>query len=64
VRISEPMREEIRGSRRRLHNEDFHQIYASPKIGWTGHVTRMEDMRHAYKILIGKAEGKRPTRKT
>jgi hypothetical protein len=25
-----------------------------------GHVTRMEDMRHEYKILDGKVEGKRP----
>jgi hypothetical protein len=25
-----------------------------------GHVTYMEEMRHTYKILLGKPEGKRP----
>jgi len=27
---------------------------------WTGHVTRMVEIRSAYSILIGKPEGKRP----
>jgi hypothetical protein len=30
------------------------------RMKWTGHVARMEDKRNAYKILMGKPEGKRP----
>jgi hypothetical protein len=29
------------------------------KMGWVGHVTRMGKMRNAYKIFVGKPEGKR-----
>jgi hypothetical protein len=29
-------------------------------IKWAGHVARMGGMRNAYKILLGKPEGKRP----
>jgi hypothetical protein len=29
-------------------------------MGWAGHEASMEEMRYAYKILIGKSEGKRP----
>jgi len=28
--------------------------------GWAGHVARLEEMRNAYTILIGKPEGERP----
>jgi len=28
-------------------------------MGWTGHVARMGEMRNAYKMLVGKPEGKR-----
>jgi hypothetical protein len=44
-------------------------LYSSPKIirmivsrrmRWAGHVTRMRAKRHAYRILVGKPEGKRP----
>jgi hypothetical protein len=31
----------------------------SRRIRWAEHVTHMGDMRNAYKILIGKPEGKR-----
>jgi hypothetical protein len=30
------------------------------KMRWAGHVTRMGDERNAYRILVGKPEGKRP----
>jgi hypothetical protein len=46
-----------------LQNCTLHQIVTvikSRRIRWTGHVTDMEDMRNAYKILVGKPEGKRP----
>jgi hypothetical protein len=29
-------------------------------IRWEGHVVRMEKKRNAYRILVGKPEGKRP----
>jgi len=47
-------------------------LYASPNIvsviksrrmRLTGHVARIEDMRNAYTILVGKSEGKRSFRK-
>jgi hypothetical protein len=54
---------------RRLHNEELQSLYASPNIisviksrrmRWVGHVACMEGMRNAYKMFIGKPEGKRP----
>jgi hypothetical protein len=54
---------------RRLHNEELHNLYASPyiirlinirRVRYAGHVACMEEMRNAYKILIWKPEGKRP----
>jgi hypothetical protein len=30
---------------------------------WTGHVARIGETRNAYRILIGKPEGKRPLRR-
>jgi hypothetical protein len=68
-RIFRPQGEEVAGGWRRLHNEGFHNLYASPNIirviksrrmRWAGHVSRMGEMRNAYKILVGKPEGKRP----
>jgi hypothetical protein len=32
----------------------------SKRMRWEGHVTRMGEKRNAYKILVGKPEGKRP----
>jgi hypothetical protein len=52
----------------KLNNEELHYLYSSPNIitmmksrrmRWAGHVTRMGEKRNAYKILIGKPEGKR-----
>jgi hypothetical protein len=31
---------------------------------WAGHVARMEEKRNAYRILVGKSEGKETTGKT
>jgi len=64
-----PKREEIKGGRRKLHNEEFHILYSAENvIGVTrsrtmrlaGHVAQVEEMKHAYKILAGKPEGKKP----
>jgi hypothetical protein len=52
-----------------LHNEALHNLYSSPSIirviksrrmRWAGHVARMGEKRNAYKVLMGKPEGKRP----
>jgi hypothetical protein len=31
----------------------------STRMRWVGHVAHMEEMRNAYKILVGKPEGKK-----
>jgi hypothetical protein len=36
---------------RRLHEEELHNLYASPNIV---HVVRMGEMRNVYKIFVGK----------
>jgi hypothetical protein len=37
-------------------------VYAgmSRRMRWTGHVARIGEKRNAYRILVGKPEGKRP----
>ena len=68
-RIFGPSREEVTGERRRLHNEELNDLYSSPnilrviksrRIRWAGHVARMGEERGAYRVLVGKPEGKRP----
>jgi hypothetical protein len=62
------LREEVAGGCRRLHNEELHDLYASPnvirvirsKIKWVGHVARMGEMRNAYNISVRKPERKEP----
>jgi hypothetical protein len=50
-RIFGPKREEVTGDWRRLHNEELHNLYASPNVTrankswrmrWAGNVARME----------------------
>ncbi|PNF40039.1 hypothetical protein B7P43_G11623 [Cryptotermes secundus] len=55
LRIFGPKRDEVTGSWRKLYNEELHNLYAS-----VGHVARMGETRNAYRILVGKPEGKRP----
>jgi hypothetical protein len=63
--------EVVRGWRK-LNNEELNSLFSSPNIitvvksrmmRCVGHVSRMGEMRKAYKILIGKSEGKRPSRR-
>jgi hypothetical protein len=64
-----PKRDEVIGGWRKLHNDELHNLYSSPsiiimikskRVRWTGHVARMGKNRNAYRILVGKPEGKRP----
>jgi hypothetical protein len=64
-----PRRDEVTGDWRKLHNEELHNLNSSPNIirmiksrrmRWAGHVARMGKTRNAYRILVGKPEGKRP----
>jgi hypothetical protein len=34
--------------------------YATRKMRWAGHVARMGENMNAYRLLVGKPEGKRP----
>jgi hypothetical protein len=60
-------REEVAGGWKRLHNEEFHNLYASPNIirrmESAGHVARKGEMRNTYGTLVGNPEGKRPLRR-
>jgi hypothetical protein len=67
-RIFAPKRDED-GSWRILHNDELHSLYSSPSIvrviksrrmRWAGHVTRMEEGRGVYRVLIGRPKGTRP----
>ena len=67
-RIFRPRRDEVMGEWRRLHNEELNDLYSSPNIvrviksrrmRWAGHVARMGEERGAYRVLVGKPEGKR-----
>jgi hypothetical protein len=68
-RIFGPRRDEVTGELRRLHNEELNGLYFSPNIvrviksrrmRWARHVARMGEERGAYRVLVGKPEGKRP----
>ena len=54
---------------RKLNYAEVQALHSSPNIisnlksrrlGWSGHVARMEQSRNAYRVLVGKPEGKRP----
>jgi hypothetical protein len=68
-RIFGPKRDEITGECRQLHNEELRDLHTSPSIiriiksrrmRWAGYVARMGEKRNAYRLLVGKPEGKRP----
>ena len=64
-------RDEITGEWRKLSNAELHALYSSPNIIrilesrrpiWAEHVpvACMKQSRNAYRVLVGKPEGKRP----
>jgi hypothetical protein len=53
---------------RKVHTEELGNLYSSPnkmiisrKMRWVGHVARTGEKRNAYRVLVGKPEGKGPT---
>jgi hypothetical protein len=62
--ISEAKREKIIGTWRKMHNEDHPprkiRVRKSRRMRWRGHVARMGKKRYAYRVLVGKTEGRRP----
>jgi hypothetical protein len=57
-RIFGPKRDEVTGEWRKLHNEEFQDLYSWPSIirikksrrmRWAGHVARMGEKRNAYR---------------
>jgi hypothetical protein len=68
-RVFGPKRDEVTGEWRRLHNKELDDLYSSPNIirviksrrmRWAGHVACMGEKRGAYRILVGRPEGRRP----
>jgi hypothetical protein len=62
-------RDEVTGEWRKLHNEELHDLCSSPSIiriiktrrmRWAEHVAGMGEKRNAYRLLMGKPEGRRP----
>ncbi|KAJ4448485.1 hypothetical protein ANN_10501 [Periplaneta americana] len=62
-------RDEVTGEWRKLHNTELHALYSLPdiimniksrRLRWAGHVARMGKYRNAYRVLVGRPEGKRP----
>jgi hypothetical protein len=68
-RIFGQKRDEVTEEWRKLHNEELRDLYSSPNIiriiksrrmRWAVQVARMGEKRNAYRLLVGKPEGKRP----
>jgi hypothetical protein len=66
-KIFGPKRDEVTGEWIKLHNEELRDLYPSPSIIriiksrrmiWAGHVARMGKKRNAYRLLVGKPEGR------
>lgn len=64
-RIFASKSEEVIGGRRRLHNEELHELYSlniirvikSRKMRWTGRATDMAEVISAYIILVRNQKG-------
>jgi len=68
-RIFGPKRDEVTGDWRKLHNEEFIDLYSSPNIirviksrrmRWTENLELTGEWKDAYMVLVGKRKGKRP----
>jgi hypothetical protein len=63
-KIFVPKRDEVTGKWRKLHNEEFHNLYSSSnvtrqnksrRVRWVEHVARMGEERKVDGVLVGKA---------
>jgi hypothetical protein len=62
-------RDQVTGERRRIYNEQLYEPYISlnimsfnsRKMRWKGHIARVEESQGAYRVLVGKSEGKETT---
>jgi hypothetical protein len=68
-RIFGPKVVEVRGERRKLHNEELNDLYCLPNIvrvikwgrmRWAGHLARTGERKNAYRIFMGKTKEKIP----
>ena len=68
-RTISPKRGEVTGEWRKLHKEEFNDLYCLPNIirviksrrmRWSGYVACIGDSKGVYGVLVGKPEGKRP----
>jgi hypothetical protein len=66
-RIFGPKRDEVTGGWRRLHNEELNDLYSPPNVirviksrrmRWAEHAARMGEKRGAYRIFVGRPEGR------
>jgi hypothetical protein len=64
-RIFRPKRDEVTRGWRKLHNEEFNDLYSSPNIvrviksrrkRWAVHVAYMGESKGVYRVLVGKSE--------
>jgi hypothetical protein len=67
-KIFDHNKDEVTGERRRLHNKGLNNLYTSPdtiglinfkKMRWAGRTARMGYKKGAYRVSVGKPEGKR-----
>jgi hypothetical protein len=67
-----PKTAEVTGTWRNLHNEELLKLYSSSsiirmiksrRIIWAGSVARKREKRNAYRLLVGKLQGKEELRK-
>jgi hypothetical protein len=68
-RVFGPKRDGVTEQWRKRENEEANDLYSSPSIiqmfksrrmRWTGQVARMGEISDAYRVLVGKPEGKKP----
>jgi len=67
-KIFGPKTDAVTGEWRKLHNTEFNVLYSSSdttrviksrEVSWAGHVACMRETRVAYRVMVGKPEGKR-----
>ena len=72
MKILGPMRDEVTGEWRKLHNEELNDLYSSPNIirviksrrmRWVGHVARMGEGTGAYMNMVGETREKITSRR-